>query len=177
MNYNKGYGATPWAKLYKKELILAHPFPRAQIYEDLAVLYQILGDCETVVFGTRQIYYWVQRKGSTMRMEFDERQMAAMDAVTEQIQYVKKNYLRALPSAKYRYTAKAVELIAVCFQSGGDREVFRRLKTMMKRYAGEVLKDPHTKPTMKARIAAILLGYFPAKTVMMLHENIKRRVF
>ncbi len=175
MNYNRGFGATPWAKLYKKQLILSHPFPEGQIYEDLAVLYQILGDCDTVVYGSRRIYYWVQRVGSTMRMEFDERQMAAMKAASEQIEYLERRYPGALPSGKYRHTAKAVELIAVCFQSGGDRDVFRRLKTMMKRYAGEVMKDPFAKFTMKMRIAAIRLGYFPAKIMMTLHEKAKRR--
>ena len=80
MNYNKGIGATAWAKLYKRELILNHPFPEGQIYEDLAVLYQIIGDCKSVAYGNKRIYYWVQRQNSTMRMAFDERQMAGMDA-------------------------------------------------------------------------------------------------
>lgn len=177
MNYNRGFGAMPWAKLYRKELILAHPFPEGQIYEDLATLYKILGDCDTVVLGNRKIYYWVQRTGSTMRMKFDERQMAAMDAVTAQIRYLKTRYPGALPSGKYRYTAKAAELIAVCFNSGGDREVFRRLRNLMKRYAGEVLKDTHAKATMKARILAVRLGYLPARIVYAMHEGTKRRVF
>lgn len=177
MNYNMGFGATPWAKLYRKELILAHPFPVGQIYEDLATLYKILGDCDTVVLGSRRIYYWVQREGSTMRMAFDERQMAAMDAVTAQMQYLESRYPGAVQSGKYRFTAKAIELIAVCFNSGSDRAVFRRLRALMKRYASEVLKDKRAKATMKARIIAVQLGYIPSKIVFSVHEGAKRRRF
>jgi len=177
MNYNRGFGATPWAKIYKKELILAHPFPVGQIYEDLATLYKIFGDCSTVVLGNRRIYYWIQRDGSTMRMEFDERQMAAMDAVTEQLHYLEARYPGAVQSGKYRYTAKAVELVAVCFNSGGNRAVFRRLRELMNRYADEVLKDRHAKTSMKARILAVKLGYIPSKITFALHENAKRYRF
>lgn len=174
MNYTRGYGATPWGKLYKKELVLAHPFPEGQIYEDLATLYKIMGDCETVVYGSKKIYCWLQRTGSTMRTQFDERQMAAMDAVTEQLRYLEARYPGAVPSGKYRYTAKAVELIAVCFHSGGSRAVFERLRKLMNRYAGDVLKDKNTKATMKARIVAVKLGYYPAKYAFAIHENLKR---
>ena len=177
MNYTQGFGATPWAKLYKKELILAHPFPEGQIYEDLATLYKIFGDCRSVIYGSRRIYYWVQRNGSTMRMKFDERQMAAMDAVSAQIQYLETSYPDAIQAGKYRFAAKAVELIAVCFNSGGNKVVFWKLRELMNRYANEVLKDKHAKATMKARILAVQLGYFPSKIFFALHEGAKRRQF
>ena len=175
MNYTKGFGATPWAKLYKKELIVKHPFPEGQIYEDLATLYKIVGDCETIAVGTRKIYYWLQRSGSTMRTEFDERQMAGMDAAAAQIPYIKERFPMALQSAKYRYTAKAVELMAVCFNSGGSKEVFRRLKRLMNRFAGSALKDRNSSTTMRLRIIAAKLGYYPAKIVFRIHEKAKHR--
>ncbi len=176
MNYNQGFGATPWAKIYKKELIIQHPFPEGQIYEDLATLYKIVGDCDRIAVGNRRIYYWVQRAGSTMRMTFDERQMAGMDAASAQIAYIEKKYPSALKSAKYRYTAKAVELTAACFNSGGDKTVFRRLRKLMKVYAKEVLQDKHAKTTMKLRMIAMSLGYYPAKIVFGLHERAKKQL-
>ena len=175
MNYNRGCGATPWAKLYRKQLVLNHPFPEGQIYEDLAILYKIIGDCEIVALGSRKIYYWVQRVGSTMRMKFDDRQMAAMQAVADQIKYVKAKLPDALESSKYRYTAKAVELMTVCFNTGGDKEVFKKLRKHMKRYADDVLKDNKAKKTMKMRIVAAKLGYYPAKFVFNMHERAKKR--
>ena len=175
MNYNRGIGATPWAKLFKRKLIEDHPFPEGQIYEDLAVLYKIVGDCQSIVYGNRKIYYWVQRKNSTMRMEFDERQMAGMVAAEAQIHYVEEKYPEALDSAKYRYTAKAIELIAVCFNSGKSKNVFQRLRKQMNRYANEALHDKKAKATMKLRIIATKLGYYPAMMAFGLHERGKKK--
>ena len=176
MNYNKGYGAMPWAKLYRKELVARYPFPEGQIYEDLATLYKIVGDCEKIAYGNRRIYYWLQRAGSTMRMKFDERQMAAMEAAEAQLHYIEREYPNALDSAKYRYTAKAVELIAVCFNSGANREVFHRLQTLMNRYADDVLRDSQAKPMMKMRIRAVKKGYYPARIVIGAHELAKKHL-
>ena len=36
LNYNIGMGAMPWAKLFRRNLILSNPFPEGRIYEDLA---------------------------------------------------------------------------------------------------------------------------------------------
>ena len=174
INYNQGCGATPWAKIFKKELILKHPFPEGQLYEDLATMYKIVGDCVSVAFGSRKVYYWVQRSGSTMRMNFDERQFAGIEAAWNQIQYVEKTYPRALASAKYRYTAKAVELISNCFSTSGDKKVFKKLRDKMNIYAKDVLKDKHSKKTMKVRIIAVKLGYYPARIVFKLHEIAKK---
>lgn len=173
MNYGQGMGCTACPKLYSKQLLLRHPFPEGKIYEDLSTLYKIVGDCTAVAYGTRRIYYWTQRMGSTTRMMFDERQMYGMEAASAQIAYVEKAYPNALPSAKYRHTAKAVELIAICFNSGGDKAVFRRLRGMMKEYADEVLHDNCAKKTMKIRIVAVKMGYYPAKIVFWLHETAK----
>ena len=176
INYNQGCGATAWVKLFKKELILEHPFPEGQIFEDLAMIYKIVGDSSSIAFGNRVIYYWVQHVGSTTRMGFDERQMAAMDAADSQIGYMAARYPDALMSAKYRYVAKAIELIANCFDSGGDRTVFGRLRELMGRYSGEVLKDKHAKLTMKVRILAVKMGYIPSRLVFGIHERAKRRI-
>jgi glycosyltransferase involved in cell wall biosynthesis len=176
INYNQGCGATAWVKLFTKELILEHPFPEGQIFEDLAMIYRIVGDSTSIAFGNRTVYYWVQHVGSTTRMEFDERQMAAMDAAESQVGYMAAHYPDALMSAKYRYVAKAIELIANCFDSGGDRVVFERLRKLAGRYSGEVLKDKHAKPTMKARIAAVRMGYIPSRIIFGIHERAKRRI-
>ncbi|MDE6784689.1 MAG: glycosyltransferase, partial [Ruminococcus sp.] len=141
MNYTQGFGAMPWAKLYKKELVLAHPFPVGVIYEDLATLYRIICDTKKVVFGTRKIYYWVQRQGSTMRMQFDERQLYGIQAVKDQYKYVKNRFPGALPSVKARYVGKIMELMAVAFHSENSRVYFVNLKKEL-RYVNEVLHDP-----------------------------------
>ena len=111
-----------------------------------------------------------------MHKAFSERQFDGFKASEDQLNYMMEKYPSAVPAAKYRYTAKAVELAGLCFSAGGDRTVFKRLKQELNRFSGEVLRDPNTKRSMKLRIYAMKLGYYPAKAVIRFHEKLKERM-
>ena len=134
MNYGIGFGATAWGKLYKKELIEKYPYPQGKLYEDLFTTYKIISAADGVALGNKQIYYWVQRTGSIMRRPFRKDQFDGILAAKEQLQYIEKYHPAALPAAKYRYAAKAIELIGISLLSGGNRKVFKLLKREMKKY-------------------------------------------
>ena len=177
MNYGQGYGCFAWGKMYRTELIRNNPFPEGKIYEDLATMCRIMGNAGSIAYGNKQIYVWIQRQGSIMHSGFSDRQWDGMEAAEQQLAYISERYPSAVSSARYRYTAKAAELIAVCFSSGGDRTVFRRLREYANRYGEEVLRDPNAKRTMKWRIRAVKAGYFPARVCFGLHGYLKRKVF
>ena len=174
LNYTKGYGAAPWAKLYRRQLILDHPFPEGQIYEDLAVLYRIFCDADRVAYGNRVIYYWLQRAGSTMRSEFSDRQMAALRATEDQIWFLEEKLPSAIPSARARHEAKIVELMAVAMESSNSRSAYKTLKRKS-RFFREVLKDKNVSVSMKMRMVSIRAGYLPARAVFHIHETLKRK--
>ena len=173
MNYSQGIGAMPWAKLFRKENVLAHPFPVGVIYEDLATTYKLFCDAKKVVFGTRRIYCWLQREGSTMHMKFDDRQLYGIQAVKDQYAYVQERFPEALPSVKARYVGKIIELMALALQSG-SKDAYRTLKNQLA-YTKEALHDPKIKKTVKLRLIAAKMGYMPAKLVFSLHESMKKR--
>lgn len=173
MNYAQGVGLTAWGKLYRRELVEANPYPVGKYYEDLATTYKIVGASNGVAYGNKQIYYWLQRSNSIMHSGFNERQLAGIDATRNQLDYIQKNYPAAEAAAKYRYTAKAVELTDILFSSGGDIKIFRKLKGFMDEYADEVLKDNDAKQSIKIRIRAMKLGYYPAKLAFALHKMLK----
>ena len=177
MNYTDGFGATAWAKLYRREIVLQYPYPKGKLYEDLATTYKIFSDARTIVFGSRVIYYWVQRKGSIMRRIFDERQLDGIEAANEQLKFIESNYPSGIMAAKYRCVAKAVELMALNFRSGGDIKVYQKLKDYMNDFIIGIVNDSNVRVSMKLRIWSIQLGYLPAKGMFFLHEKIKRIIF
>ena len=175
--YRIGFATTAWGKLYKRELVEAHPYPVGKLYEDVATTYKIIGSSNGVAFGNKQIYYWIQRHGSITRNGFDNRQFDGLEASKNQLEYTKKNYPSALSAAKYNYTAKAVELTGIYFVYGGDKKLFKKLRDEMNRYFIEVLKDPKAKITIKFRMLAMKLGYYPAKIAFALHKKVKENKF
>ena len=110
-----------------------------------------------------------------MHSAFDERQFDGMEAAQKQLTFFQEHFPKAVPAAKYRYTAKAVELAAVLFSSGGDRDCFQRLRRFADQYSSEVIKDSRVKRSMKFRIRAVKMGYYPAKLVLRLHEKAKKQ--
>lgn len=176
MNYGMKFSVYAWGKLYKRELVEANPYPVGKLYEDIATTYRIVGDSTGVAYGNKEIYYWLQRSNSIMHSGFNDRQFDGIEAAQQQLEYIEKYYPNAIPAAKYRYTAKAVELAGVLFSSGGNRDTFRKLKKYMSKYSDEILKDSFTKRSMYLRIKAMKLGYLPAKIVFYLHDRAKKKL-
>lgn len=176
MNYSRGFGATAWVKLIRRELVLKYPFPCGCLYEDLATMYKIIGDAEKIVFGSKRIYYWVQREGSTMRMKFDERQMYGLVAAKEQLKYIQENYPEVVPAAKARYMGKILEIMSTAINTEDGKDVYSRLKSEMK-YYNDVMQDEKVKKSQKIRLWAMKQGYPVAKNIMLMHEKMKKAKF
>ena len=174
MCYGKGFGCFAPGKLYKKQLFHDYRFPVGKLYEDLATTYKVIGDARRISYGDKIVYYWIQRSGSIMHSQFNHRHFDGMEAAEGLNTYVAERYPGALPAARFRYTAKAIELAAVCFTSGGDRKVFRELKQYVNRYGQEVMQDKNARKTMKLRIIGMKLGYWPARAIFAVHESVKK---
>lgn len=173
MNYLKGFGATPWAKLYRRDLIEKHPFPEGKLYEDLATLYKIIADGNIIVFSNKVVYYWIQREGSTMRSLFNEKQLYAFEAIRQQIGFMEKAYPEVVQSAKVRYMAKIVELMPLALKSSNSKESYKVLKKEML-YTNQILKDRQMKLSQKIRLLSIKCGFYTTKLVFSLHEKVKK---
>ncbi|MGI6072416.1 MAG: glycosyltransferase family 2 protein [Lachnospiraceae bacterium] len=176
MNYGKGYGATAWAKLMPREVVLNYPFPQGKLYyEDLDTMYKIFGDVDKVVFGDRTIYYWVQRDNSITRSEFDDKQLYGLSAANNQIEYVTNKYPQILASAQARYTAKVIELMGIALKSNMSYRNYKLLKKEFK-YVLSFLLNKNVRITQKIRCIAVLLGYVPSRIIFSLHEYAKEKL-
>lgn len=173
MNYGKGFGATPWAKLIKRQLVIKHQFTEGVVYEDLDTMYRIIGDTNRIVFGEKIIYYWVQRNESTMRAKFSTKQLYGIEAAKHQIDYVTANYPDALSAAKARYVAKIIELMNMAVNSDGAKENYAYLKNQLL-YTEEFLANTMVRKSQKIRCKAIQHSYAITVIIYKMHESIKR---
>ena len=174
MCYNQRMSPVAWAKIYKKPLLLQNPFPEGRIYEDVVNTPKIIGDAKRVAVGDHQIYYWIQRSGSTIHESFNERQYDGITAVSELLEYVRQRYPEAERAAKFRYTLKCAGLLTSCFQSGVGHREFKRLKGYADPFLMDVIRDPNSKQSMKFRLIAMRLGYLPSLLAFWIHEKMKR---
>ena len=104
--YSVKFGVAAWAKLYRRDLVEKYPYPVGKLYEELATTYKMIGESKAVVYGNRDIYFYVQRAGSIMTRKIGERELYGLTAAGELLNYTKTFFPGAVHAAKVRYEIK-----------------------------------------------------------------------
>ena len=63
MFYGHHVGTHSGGKLYKKEILLQHPYPEGMIYEDLAIAYEHIAACKEIAVSDLNLYKYYRRPG------------------------------------------------------------------------------------------------------------------
>lgn len=79
-------------KLYKAEIFHGIRFPVGELYEDLAIMYQLFLRAERVAYSSRQLYRYFIREGSIMQAPFDMRQYVEVRWIEEGVALVAQRY-------------------------------------------------------------------------------------
>ncbi len=173
--YNEHVSISPCAKLYKKHILKKHPFPDGRIYEDLATIYKLFSECTRIAVSTKKTYIVIKRPGSIQRRAISEEQFDHLIASEDQIEYMRKNYPDAVNAAKYRCVSNALEMISRhnVLKCDNSKDNFSRIRTYIKKYAKDVLRNKHTSINTKISIMIIMLGYYPVKLLWPIREMIR----
>lgn len=97
---------SPWCKLFYKELFgnAKFRFPEGIIYEDSAIVYQILFAQEKIAFTNTSIYYYFQRPDSSVNSKWNPRKMVYCRVQREQLQWlIDHNYDECVKTCLCRY--------------------------------------------------------------------------
>ena len=83
-----------WDKLYSRDLWNDMEFPVGRLFEDAAVMYKIFEKCDKIVSTKKQLYYYVQRKGSISNCAYNEKKVRhQIENRINAINYYKNFYL------------------------------------------------------------------------------------
>lgn len=170
-------GSAAWARLYKKEMLLKYPYPTGCIYEDLATTYKIIGECQTIAYGSEPIYYYIQRSGSIKASKFDERHFYFFEAAEARMNYFRERFPNIVPIAERYYVSEAFALIATTglfYDSVHARENFARIRERLLPYIKAVLSNPSAPIYLKTMCVAVMVGFYPAKFIWPIRMRIRR---
>lgn len=81
MYYNQMATVSACAKLVKKEFLLANPFAKGKIYEDLYIIAELLKDMNKIVMTPLETYNYYQRQGSIVNSKFSKKQYDFFEAI------------------------------------------------------------------------------------------------
>ena len=162
---------SPWgmstvavAKLYPKTMLQRHPFPVGRYYEDLAIIFRILAECERVAFGDKVVYYYRQTPGSITHKKMTKAHLSGLKEVKAARAYVDKHYPGASDMALYRVLIMINEYMAMIMDGSKEsRRFFKFLQKEVRPLYRAAMASPVVVKTEKIRLTAIMAGYAPMK--------------
>lgn len=163
--YSVKFGVAAWAKLYRRDLVEKYPYPVGKLYEELATTYKMIGESKAVVYGNRDIYFYVQRAGSIMTRKIGERELFGLTAAGELLNYTKTFFPGAVHAAKVRYEIKIQQYMPAVFANKENHFLFRFLRSESKKYFWETVFDRKAGLNFTIKLIAIMLGTIPSKIV------------
>lgn len=163
MMYGKLFGASPCAKLYKKELAEKYLYPVGVYFEDLGTTYKIIGECERIVFIDSTGYFYVRRDGSTLHSRWNDKYMYGIKAAEEQFSYIENYFPTAVNAAKCKYVLLLMDYMNLLRgHSKEEKKLFEQFrKKTVKLAFGGVLTDRNVSRNTKIKIGIVSMGYLP----------------
>ena len=155
-----GFGVSACAKLFPKALITEYPFPKGKLFEDLAVMYKIIGSCRKIARGKTQIYHYRVTPGAITRQKMREAHFDGLEAAKAERAYIDENYPSASGMARYRVVLIMIQYMEL-LQDGSreSRQFFKRIQKEMRQVYREAMRDPAIVRGTKIRMTAVMAGY------------------
>lgn len=171
---------SPCARLYKKKLLLDHPYPIGKIYEDLDTTYKIVDACNKLAYSTKVIYIYMQRtEGSTTHSCFSENSLYLFDALDRHLDFIQKKYPKLEDKAIIKCISGPISLLeTTSVLQDGDMKNFAIIQNYVQRYAKRffciscesILKSI----LLKSSVIAIMLGYEPSRFFWWTKQMVKK---
>lgn len=153
--YKKEITASPCYRLFHRDVFARLRFEKGRIFEDIGLMYLAVEAAGTIAYTGQVLYYYRQRAGSTMHhVQFTGKRMDRIWFSEKILEFAEEKYPRLLPAARARYFVSCYLVLSELPRGKGYREIYRMLKTDLKKYGRLVARDP--KAPAKTRMTAAL---------------------
>lgn len=176
MLYAKQYGVAACGKLFTREVLKGIEFPVGKLHEDQGTMYKILGQCRSLVYTDKPLYFYRQRSNSIVHTRVTPAHLYGLEAVKEQLDYIKRCYPNIIPAAEFRFAIVIFKWIpGITSRQVHDKEMFAYLRGELMPYYHSIMHNPSVSRAMKVRTLAVKCGYYPTRIVFHALDILKRR--
>lgn len=172
--YNDKYATvSACGKLYKKDILLKHPFPIGKIYEDLYIVSEHLASANNIVLSTDKSYKYYKREGSIVNTTFTKKKLDFYTAIDHNRDIIHKSYDKKKTVTEALEAKKIMGSYSIV-NSAIDSQCIKEIK-LIKEYMRislfSDLKNPRL--SIKSKIKYLILVFSP-RLYIRLRENIKK---
>ncbi len=165
-------------RLYKRQFLLTHPYPKGRLYEDLATTCKIYGSSSKSVFGGKTIYYWVQRQGGITHSEIDKKQYDLFWSADEQLNYISENFPASESASHARCVMAACHFVTRLFSSKSKnrKQHFKYARSYVKKHLKYIVRDRNTPKNIIISGLTIYMGYTASKILWPVRQKIRKAI-
>lgn len=159
MYYNQTATVSACAKLVKKEFLLANPFPKGKIYEDLYMIAELLKDMSKIVITSLETYNYYQRQGSIVNSKFSKKQYDFFAAIENNKKIISRYFdnNRSLISAiNAKEKMGAFNLLSNANQS--SKEDVNIIRKIISKNFLDILKNKNISSIFKVKYCMLLFS-------------------
>lgn len=166
-----------WGKLYKAELFAGIRFPVGELYEDLAIIFQLFLRAERVVCSNRPLYRYFVRQGSIMQRPFDMRQYVEVRWIEEGTALVSQRFPELDTEIRGRRVWSYFKTL-YRIMCGKDRKKYRAQQEEMvhkiRKDAAGLLSSHRIGRNLKIKIISLYLGRWGFYFVQKVSDTLKQ---
>lgn len=132
MLLNDGFDMGAWAKMYRTEFFKKIHFPVGKLFEDSFTTYQIFAESNSISFGSKSIYYYVNRSNSTVNGTFNEKKFDLIEMNKKTELFIKDKFPEIVPEAHRR--------VIWAYFSTLNQVIMSRNLEVIEKYAGPLVE-------------------------------------
>lgn len=102
MLLDDGFDMGAWSKMYRTKFFKQIHFPVGKLFEDSFTTYQIFAEANSISFGSKSIYYYVNRFNSTVNGSFNEKKFDLIEMNKKTELFIKNKFPEIAPEAHRR---------------------------------------------------------------------------
>ncbi|SEQ02339.1 Glycosyltransferase involved in cell wall bisynthesis [Lachnospiraceae bacterium RM5] len=159
--YQVDFDSEMWVKIYKSSLFDDIRFPLGNVFEDIAIIYDVFFKAKKISFSNHTGYYYFNRPDSTTLKGFSIKKMDLIDIMDR----LEKEILEKYPEEKFRFATASKKVRAnfhIYLQMPMSKELKeerKRIENNIKPLRKYVLKDKHSRRGTKIAVLITYLGF------------------
>lgn len=160
MLMNNGFGHQAWGKLFRRGMWENFRFPEGLLYEDYAVIYDVMLQAEKTAVVTDALYFYRMQENSIMHSRIGERNLSLLDTADRVAKLVQDKYpslrepaVRQLVVTNMRFLSDMLETDYHLYP-----EAQQRIIQTVKEHRKEFMKSKNVRRVDKLKCRALMGG-------------------
>lgn len=160
MLMTQGLGHQAWGKLFRRKLWESFRFPVGLLYEDYAVIYDVMCQAGRVTSVTDALYFYRMHEGSIMHTRITERNLSLLDTCERVTHMISEKFPSLRPAAVrlqvVTYMRFLYDLLETDYRLFPEQQ--KRIIDTVKAHKKEFLQSKEVRRVDKVKLRTLLAG-------------------